>query len=216
MITRDSISTKVFVSSNREIFEDIARSTISTYKSKEYTQLNYEMILDKMCRYIEGYISYKESGSNKYKGKVMNTTLAFYNEIFKDESYRHDIVLKDMPNISETFLKKTKELQELMEKHAEKQALDYELQQLLIMTDNQYKKVAKVFRDDMEIYLWLCTENSSIHAHVLDVKLRQNFKDPTTPVMHEKKNKIEHFGRKGARDITGFTDMMVSKKDNKE
>ena len=216
MITKDTISTKVFVSSNKEIFEDIARSTVSTHKAKEYTQLNYEIILDKMCKYIEGYVSYKESGSNKYKGKVMTTTLAFYNEIFKDESYRHVIVLKDMPNISETFLKKTKELQELMEKHAEKQTLDYELQQLLIMTDNQYKKVAKVFRDDMEIYLWLCTENSSIHAHVLDVELRQNFKDPTTPVMHEKKNNVKRFRGISDKDITGFTDMMASKKDNKE
>lgn len=183
MVTKETIWTRQFVSINQDIFEDMAKSYVSSADPKKYSILNYEDILTKMCDFIDGYIDYKVEGTNKYKGRILGTTVAFYNTIFLDNKYRTVITLKQFRGVTEKFLKLTKKLQDIMEKNAEKQDQDFELQEILTMTDNQYKKLARVFRDDMEIYMWLCSEKS-FRRHQIPVQLRMNHMDITTPVMH--------------------------------
>lgn len=189
MLKKESISTRTFVENNKELFEEVAKGYINAEKpDTKYSILNYEIIISKMIEFIEGYIAYKAKGDTKFDGKVLGTTLKFYNQMFTDREYRTEITLHDMPELNKTFLAKTKDLQTIIEKHADDDK-DYELRQLLIMTDNQYRKLSHVYRDDMEIYLWLATSGSKVYQHNIPAKLRSHFNDKTTPVMHAVKSK---------------------------
>lgn len=192
MVTKDTIWTRQFVAINQDIFEDMAKSYVSSSNQQKYSILDYEDILKKMCEFIEGYIDYKVEGTNKYKGRILGTTIAFYNTIFIDQKYRTTITLKEFRGVSEKFLKLTKKLQDIMEKNADKQDQDFELQEILTMTDNQYKKLSKVFRDDMEIYMWLCSDKSIVR-HTIPVQLRMNYMDISTPVMHPANLKANNY-----------------------
>lgn len=181
----EDIATKSFVASAKDLFEQTAKTVVRTKVVKKYTMLNYEDILDKMCEYIESYNEYKRDGDDKYRGKVLSITKTYYDSIFTDDKYRKKLTLKEMSNVPGVFLKKTKALQTLLEKYCDKQDHDYELQQILIMTNNQYKKLSKVYRDDMEIFMWLATKDSNIvKEHTIPAQMRLNFYDPSTPVIH--------------------------------
>ena len=56
---------------------------------------------------------------------------------------------------------------------------------LIRLTNNQYKKLAKVCRDDMKIYLWLTTSGSKFFAYHLDETTRSAYSDKKAPVMHK-------------------------------
>lgn len=185
ILRTEDIATKSFVASAKDLFEQTAKTVVRTKVVKKYTMLNYEDILDKMCEYIESYNEYKRDGDDKYRGKVLNITKTYYDSIFTDDKYRKKLTLKDMSNVPGVFLKKTKALQTLLEKYCDKQDQDYELQQILIMTNNQYKKLSKVYKDDMEIFMWLATKDSHIvNEHTIPAQMRLNFYDPSTPVIH--------------------------------
>lgn len=185
ILRAEDIATKSFVASAKDLFEQTAKTVVRTKVVKKYTMLNYEDILDKMCEYIESYNEYKRDGDDKYRGKVLNITKTYYDSIFTDDKYRKKLTLKDMSNVPGVFLKKTKALQTLLEKYCDKQDQDHELQQILIMTNNQYKKLSKVYKDDMEIFMWLATKDSHIvNEHTIPAQMRLNFYDPSTPVIH--------------------------------
>lgn len=193
MFSKHSMSTKGFVKDNRNLFEDVSKQYSNTKLTKDtqYTILDYERILSEMCEYIRGYVRYKEKGENTYGGKVLNSTLNFYNSMFSDhDKYRHVIVLSDFKNINSQYLTLTKQLQTLMEEQLEalEEEPDNEMKQLLAMTDNQYKKLSRVYRDDMKIYLWLTSSKiSPSHCYTIDPDLRSDFNNDSTPVMHVKK-----------------------------
>jgi hypothetical protein len=63
---------------------------------------------------------------------------------------------------------------------------------LLELTDNQYKKVSKVNKDDIEIYFWLLydkTYKNHDHKYDLPTSLRVAYNTPSTPVMHLYENR---------------------------
>ena len=68
MITKENMSTKEFVLTNKKLFEDVAKEYSRPVSSGErYTQLNYDRILNDMCEYIDGYIKYKNNGEDHLK-----------------------------------------------------------------------------------------------------------------------------------------------------
>lgn len=93
-----------------------------------------------------------------------------------------------MKDINESFLVQTKRLQSLLEDYSEYEDITMEGKALLKMTDNQYRKLSKVYRDDMQIYLWLITYKNPDSSFNISDKLYEDFKDKTTPVMHKKSN----------------------------
>lgn len=176
-----------FTAANRRMFEDVANSyqNIKDSDNVQYTILNYGKILDEMCEFIEGYISYRDKGDNTYAGKVLSTTIYFYNAMFNDtDKYRRRMTLAEMKGINKEFLEQTKRLQSLLEKYSKDKSDDKELSQLLNLTNNQYAKISKVYKDDMKIYLWLTSLNSRFLRKSIDVDLRIAFEDKSTPVMH--------------------------------
>jgi hypothetical protein len=183
------LSIKSYVASNKTLFEDVADEymNVSHQYDTKYTILDYEKIMSDMIEYVQGYVSYYDSGSDKYEGKVIATTKSFYDSMFDNKTYRKTIVLSDFRDINKKFLEKTKELQDLLEKYSDDKTRT-ELCALCEMTDKQYRKLGKVYRDDMRIYLWLATSNSKVFNTSLDPELRSHFYDKSTPVMHEKKN----------------------------
>jgi hypothetical protein len=52
------------------------------------------------------------------------------------------------------------------------------------LTNNQYAKLSRVFKEDMNIYLWLSSTNSKSFAHKLDNTTRDKFNSKNTPNMH--------------------------------
>ena len=56
-----------------------------------------------------------------------------------------------MNYINEDFLKGTKRLQTILDAQSPTPD-DTEFKSILLMTDNQYKKISKVWNDDMHIY----------------------------------------------------------------
>lgn len=182
------LNTRRFVEENRSLFEKVNKDykNMRDTDDVEYSILDYEKILGEMCEYIESYIEYKKKAETKYAiEKVISSTIHFYDTMFTDEKkYRHKIVLADMKNINKGFLVLTKKLQTLMESLEETAKTDNELKQLLCLSDNQYKKLSKVYRDDMKIYLWLSTSNSKVYKYDIDVDLRVTFNDKSTPVIH--------------------------------
>lgn len=199
MLTKESLSSKLYVRNMMNKFEEVAESREKQRMDpRVFTMLNYEKIVDEMCQYVQGYVDYKAKGSDKYKGEVMGNTIQFYNRMFTDEKkYRRKMYLADMKDICKGFLEQTKRLQTLMEKYVDESAVDHEMKTLLELTDNQYKKVSKVNKDDIEIYFWLLydgTYKNHDHKYDLPTSLRVAFNTPSAPVMHLYEN------RKGDRE----------------
>lgn len=182
-------SMKDFIIKNKNLFENVAkqRERIKPSDDVQYTILNYETIISNMCEFVEGYMEYVKSGKTTYAGKVISTTHTFYDNMFSnDKKYRKTISLYDMKDINESFLVETKRLQSLLEDYSEYEDITMEGKALLKMTDNQYRKLSKVYRDDMQIYLWLITYKNSDSSFNISDKLYEDFMDKTTPVMHKK------------------------------
>ena len=204
-LTKDSLSTKVFVAENKKLFEDVAKEYKYDTKKREkrYTQLNYRYILKEMIDFVKGYIDYKENGSDKYRGKVLGTAKSFYDDMFiNKKKYRRKLVLPEIKNTYTDYLYGTRDLQKLLEANLDRAKEDPEFRMLLTMTDNQYRKLSKVCRDDMQIYLWLATEDTS-YQYRISGKLRADFIDDNTPVIHPKKIKaadVEKYGDVGPGD----------------
>lgn len=204
-LTKDGFFMKEFVTINRNLFEDCAKryNYPDRHNYTKYTQLNYKMILKDMVDFVNGYIEYKEKDTKKYSGKVLSTAKTFYDEMFKNsKKYRKNMYLPEIKDSYEDFLIGTKALQRVLEDNAERANKDPEFHMLLTMTDNQYRKLAKVCRCDMQIYLWLATEDT-ISPYNIPAKLRADFIDSNTPVIHPKKIKsddVEKYGDIGPDD----------------
>lgn len=203
MLTIEHLATREFVSENKELFEEVSKEYkfSSGLRIRKYTQLNYKKILKEIIDFMTGYIDYKEKNTGKYKGQVMATARSFYNNMFMDDhKYRKELFISDMKDSYESFLRGTKQLQEFLESNLERSKPDPEFHQLMIMTDNQYRKLSKVCRDDMQIYLWLATEDSVVYNYTVSAKLRADFIDTSTPVIHPKKIKKEDIEKGEAGD----------------
>lgn len=190
MLRKEDLSTRVFVAENKGMFEDVARAYDRSRPAGThvFSILNYEKFIDEMCQFITGYLEYKDKGDDKYSGKVLGTTLHFYNSMFDDvREYRKNISLAEMKYINQGFLSGTKALQTLISDNLERSKKDEDLEQLLLMTDNQYRKLSKVYRDDMQIYRWLATSDLKKKQYQIPVDLRIAFNDKKTPVMHQVK-----------------------------
>ena len=203
MLTEDTLSMKGFVVDNKDLFQQVAHEYKYDTKKRErqYTQLNYRYILKEMVDFVNGYIEYKEKDSSKYAGKVLGTAKSFYDGMFSNKKkYRRKLFLPEIKDTYADFLRGTKELQSLLEANLNRGNIDPEFRMLLTMTDNQYRKISKVCRDDMQIYLWLATEDSSYEYHISG-KLRADFVDSNTPVIHPRKIKPADIDKYGEGDI---------------
>ena len=172
------------IKNSKEIFEDINRAFDNHTDKAEYTILNYNKILTDMCDYIEGYYRYKEAGEEQYADKIMSSTHKFYDEMFVNIKYRTPFRLSDMKDINEQFLVNTQKLQSLLEKDTS----SLEEDTILKMTDNQYRKLMKVYKDDSQIYLYLVTRNSRF-SKTISPELYSAFENKDTPVIHRMKKK---------------------------
>ena len=199
MIFSGKLNTQLFVEKHRNMFEDVARQYDDVKDlngPQKYSILNYGKILDMICEYMTGYINYKEKGNNEYSDKVLSQTIYLYNTMFTDKKYRTKIELSEMPNINRSFLEGTKKLQTLLDEQTKllqtKEGPDAEeLNKMIMLTNNQYGKLSKVYHDDMSIYLWLISSKSKIkflNRYNIDSKLRVDFNDKHTPVMHKVKD----------------------------
>jgi hypothetical protein len=175
-------STKIFIASNKSLFEEVQSSysrTSSIEHSGLFTILNYEKILNAMCEYLDGYMKYKDSGDNQYSNKIDQSTVAFYNRMFNDPvQYRKEIAMSEFRDINTQYLRGTKELQDKM--HELESLTDVEAERLLRITDNQYKKLSKVYKADMEIFMWkTCGKN-------IKNEIKVAYDDKSSPVIHMK------------------------------
>lgn len=176
----NELSTQSFVIQNKTTFEEINDSFNKASASARIGRqniLNYAKMMNDMIDYIDGYLEYKDSGDDKYRNKVDDSTVAFYNRMFTDAAtYRMDIALNEFRDINREYLECTKRLQDKLQELED--CVDIEAKRVLHISDRQYRKIAKVFKDDMQIYLWLACGKS------IDNKLKVYYGDITTPVMH--------------------------------
>ena len=181
MIEKENLETYMFVKQNREIFDDIQDkySSVTDQRKKLYTILNYGKILDDIYEYVDGYIKYEESDDDKYGDKVIASTAKFYDAVFREQKYRTTMTLPDMPDIAKEFLRGTKKLQNILLQMNE---CGDDLKQMQVLTDNEYRRISKVFKDDINIWKW----QSGLPGYITTTELRQKFRDKSTPVMHEK------------------------------
>ena len=191
MISVSELETRKCVSNNKNLFEDVAKShdnTRDVYKTR-YSVLDYEMILDQMIEFVDGYKQYEQKSDKKYEGKVLKISRNFYDKMFTEKKYRKIITLDQYKDLNLGYLKKTKELQGIIESYIKDKDISGEMDSLIRLTNNQYKKLSKVCRDDMKIYLWLTTSNSKFLAYHLDESTRSAFSNKTAPVMHKHQEK---------------------------
>lgn len=184
-----------FICEYKTMFEDVARTNTRSMKPVDdvlYNSMDYAKCLTEMCTFLEGYIEYRENGETKYDDSILQSTKSFYDGMFVDTSidsnYRHKTTLDDMAHVNESFLACSKQLQTVMESVVERLP-DYETKQLITMSKNQYQKLAKVYKDDMSLYLWLATKNS-VNPKVTTAQNRAYFYDSKTPVMHKLNQKF--------------------------
>ena len=190
---------KDLIQSNRGIYEQIARESEKNHfkYAEKYNILDYGKILELMIKYVEGYIKYKESDNNDvYKGKVLETSKYFYDSMFDYNSrhkYRQVIEISQFKSINKTYLEWTNKLTNLLEKleNDDKYSNDFEFDILLTMTQRQYDKIAKVYKDDCNIYLWIISKDSKYLKHDIDSKLISHYNNDKTPVMHPGKIKVD-------------------------
>ena len=187
----NELETRKCVANNKNLFEDVAKTFINAkdiYKA-QYNLLNYDMILDQMIEFVEGYKQYEAADDKKYEGKVLKISQNFYDKMFTDKKYRKVIHLEQYKDMNKSYLKKTKQLQTIIETYLKDKSISAELNALIRLTNNQYKKLAKVCRDDMKIYLWLTTSNSKFFAYHIDEATRSAFSNKNAPVMHKHRPK---------------------------
>lgn len=177
-------SIKNYITMNKDLFTDVQASysrSNSVDQYGKYTILDYDKIMESICDYIDGYLKYKEDDDDRYRGKINASTEAFYNKMFTDTAmYRKTITLAEFTTINKSFLEWTKKLQDKIQELDDH--VDYEAKGLAIMTDRQYKKLGKVMRDDMYIYMWKTIGMS------IDNRIKIAFDDRTTPVMHRERS----------------------------
>lgn len=177
---------KDLIIKNKNLFEDVNRDyTKAEYSNDEkFTILDYHKIFDVMYKYVTGYFNYKRKGEEKYSDRVFTSTHRLYDSMFSNPSYRKEISLFEMKDISKEFLTGTKKIQDLVDQDYDPSSEQYAI---LKLTDNQYRKLMKVFTDDMKIYLWLSTRNSTTSSYPISDELLNAFVDQTTPVIHRKR-----------------------------
>lgn len=174
----------------RTMFEDVAKTRLNNLPGDDviYSVMDYGKILREMCTFLEGYASYREKADDKYDGKVISSTKKYYDAMFSNQAsaespYRKQMTLVDMQTINESYVEGTLRLKTILESVMEKYP-DSETEQLVGMTRNQYGKLAKVYGDDMQLYLWLATKRSKFNPKCAPVKNRVDFWDTNTPVLH--------------------------------
>lgn len=185
----ESLYIPKFVDTNRNLFEAVNKKYENMHEADDvlYTILDYQKILTEMCEFVEGYYDYKNKGDAKYAGKVINTATLMYDKMFTNKNvYRKDMSLKEFRAINIKYIQRSKRLQDILQKVDKFSVSDREAGQLVYLTNNQYRKVAKVYKDDMEIYLWIISANSKIYNKHISKELHQNFLNKATPVMHKK------------------------------
>lgn len=177
---------KDLIIKNKNLFEDVNRDyTKAEYsKDEKFTILDYRKIFDVMYEYVTGYFNYKRNGEEKYSDRVFTSTHRLYDSMFSNPSYRKEISLFEMKDISKEFLTGTKKIQDLVDQDYDPSSEQYAI---LKLTDNQYRKLMKVFTDDMKIYLWLSTRDSTTSSYPISDELLNAFVDQTTPVIHRKR-----------------------------
>lgn len=190
-LTIDSLNMGMYIKNARNLFEDVCDSRAKhKTDTRIFTIMNYEKIAKDMFEFVDGYIKYKTKNNDKYKGKVAGSTVQFYNRMFTDDGYRRKCYLVDVSDIMKGFLTYTKKLQDIMADHIDETAIDSEMKTLFDLTNNQFRKVSKVNRDDLTLTLWLMHEGTFREDKYLPpVSLRVAYNDPKTPVMHLFQNK---------------------------
>lgn len=199
-----------YINSMKNEFEDTARiyADIDKLYDKKYTILDYEKIINEVIEYCESYCEYcnnKNTNSTDYSDKIVPITKVFYAQMFDNTDarkkvsnpytrkydsnngckckYRHIISITDFSDIMEKYLECSKRLKETIDKLNESN--DKNTLELAYMTNNQYRKLGKVFKDDILIYRWISSTGSTIFKVELDDKLLAAYVDRTTPVMHQ-------------------------------
>lgn len=179
-----------FICEYRTTIEDVAKTVPNIRPSDDvlYSSMDYGKILSDMCGFLEGYIEYRNSNNPNPKWDVIKSTHGFYDGMFKDTTpnspYRHQITLADMQTVNEAFCTGTSKLIQVMESVADAYS-DEESQIITNMTRNQYAKLAKVYADDMALYLWLANDGNTAHGRkTAPVDKRIAFRQTNTPVMH--------------------------------
>lgn len=174
----------------RTMFEDVSKVKPNIRPTDDviYSAMDYAKCITEMCQFMEGYINYRNSGDDTYKDKsVIGITKKFYDGMFTDTSdqspYRHQMTLADMGSTNATFLECTQHLQTVLESVMDSCG-DREAQQLVTMSTNQFKKLAKVYHDDMSLYMWLANGNRHSNPVNIPFKNRVDFRNVKTPVMH--------------------------------
>ena len=154
------LSMTTTVENNKNLFEDVAKdyNKAKDVFRVQYSILNYDKIINELISYLDGYKKYADEGSDKYKGKVLSISRSFFDKMFSDKEYRKKINLSEFRENNFNYLKRI---------------------------DNQFKKLAKVNRDDMKIYLWIVNADSKFFAYHLDQATRKAYYDKTSPVMHK-------------------------------
>jgi len=171
-----------FVKDNKDLFEQIVvNDERKNYNDGNvYSILDYKRILGLMKEYLAGYIAYKSKKEDTYEStKVLEKTKKFYDSIFTEDGYRRKFKLPEMVDINKDYLILSNELRQLIDTAQKEKDQDRELTTFLQLTENQYKKLSKVYKDDMNIWLWLsylkdCSED-----------LKKAFRDKGTPVIHK-------------------------------
>lgn len=184
----NKLSIVTTVDNNKNLFEDVAKeyNKAKDVFRVQYSILNYDKILDEMISYLDGYKKYAEGDDNKkYEGKVLSISRNFFETMFTKKEYRKKINLSAFREDNFNFLKRTKELKGIIESTLNDKDISAELNSLIRMIDNQFKKLSKVNKDDMKIYLWIVNKDSKFFAYNLDKKTRDAFYDKTSPVMHK-------------------------------
>lgn len=179
-----------FICEYRTMFEDVVNTNPNIRPKDDvmYSSMDYGKIFGRICEFLEGYISYRNENDQMYDSKILASTKAFYDSMFSDmdcnSPYRKTCTLEDMrSNVMESFLTGTKNLQMVMES-MQTQYPDMQTEQLIVMTNNQFNKLAKVYRDDMDLYMWLATRNSKTNPKQASMQNRINFMNVNTPVVH--------------------------------
>lgn len=184
----NKLSIVTTVDDNKNLFESVAKeyNKAKDVFRVQYSILNYDKIIDEMISYLDGYKKYASGDNNKkYEGKVLSISRNFFETMFTKKEYRKKINISAFREENITYLKRTKELKGVIESTLKEAENNAELNSLIRMIDNQYKKLAKVHKDDMKIYLWIVNKDSKIFGYNLDEKTRKAFYDKTSPVMHK-------------------------------
>lgn len=184
----DEISEFIAAMQDEIIAASDAYVNIADKYNKKFKILDYTKILNLITQYMRQYVTYLHTEKDKYKDRILGLTQAFYDSLFKKEEYKKEVSIQEFKDEIDAFINGTKGFQTVI-KEVEHEcccdcAMAKECEHMVTISVNEYLKIGRVFRTDLNLYNSIRKSGSKVYNEPFTSEQSYVFSNEETPCMH--------------------------------